>query len=83
MKTLNPNLPENVKAQIEEICAIIEAERSVEIRVEKVKQNYTVVTLPMGSGGVGQVKESEYSYKVQLESGHGRYNYARTAVISK
>lgn len=40
-----------------------------------------VKELPMGSGGVGQLKILKSEARLQIGHGHGKHNYAKTLVI--
>lgn len=46
-------------------------------------KNFYFADLPMGSGGVGQVKEMKNGeVRIQIGYGRGVYNYARCMVIT-
>ena len=75
----------NFKEQYNEIKSVVENNRLVEDRVNKLTElGYDVQELPMGSGGVLQVKEiKDGTIRVQVGYGHGRYNYAMCVVLDK
>ena len=59
------------------ICNVIENTRLISERIEKLEEmGYLVFEFPMGSGGVGQIKEMTNEKRVQISYGHGKYNYA-------
>jgi len=75
----------NFKEQFEEIKNVVKSSRLVDDKVNKLTElGYDVQELPMGSGGVLQVKEMrDGTIRVQIGYGHGRYNYAMCVVINK
>lgn len=50
---------------------------------EKTNREFIITELPMGSGGVGQLKIMQSEIRFQIGYGHGRNNYAQTLVIPK
>ena len=69
--------------QIKEIKSVINSNRLVIDRIEALnKEGYTVQRVPMGSGGVGQVKEmSDGTTRIQIGYGVTRHNYAYAVII--
>lgn len=47
------------------------------------KKGYTVDIFPIGSGGVGQVKEMSDHFRIQVGYGAGKYNYAKVVCVLK
>ena len=67
-----------------EIKQIIAKHRSISAREnELLEKGYNVMECAMGSGGVGQVKKIKNEVRVQIESGHGRCNYAKCVTFSR
>ncbi len=75
----------NYREQLAEIKSVVESNRFVADRAGKLAElGYSTQELPMGSGGVLQVKEMrDGTVRVQIGYGHGRYNYAMCVVIDK
>ena len=69
--------------QIKEIKSVINSNRLVIDRIEVLaKLDYKVQHLPMGSGGVGQVKEmADGATRIQIGYGVTRHNYAYAVII--
>ncbi len=66
------------------ISEIIKSERLVKNRAERIENElgYQVETLPMGSGGVGQVKEmANGMVRIQIGYGVSNHNYAAAIEI--
>ena len=73
-----------VEEKIEEIVKIASSYRLVADRVKALNASgYYTRECAMGSGGFGHVKEMKDCYRVQIESGNGRWNYALVVQISK
>lgn len=75
----------NYREQLAEIKSVVENNHFVDDRVSKLTEmGYDTQELPMGSGGLMQVKEMrDGTIRVQIGYGHGRYNYAMCVVIDK
>lgn len=53
-------------------------------RIDELREKgYTVKRVPMGSGGVGQIKQLKNEFRFQITYGTGRYNYAYAVIVSK
>ena len=79
MKTI-----EEIRTKRDEIMNLITGTRKVSERVALLKKNgYIANECPMGTGGVGQIKEMSDHYRIQIGYGHGRNNYAYAVIISK
>lgn len=69
---------------MKQINEVIKKHRFVKDRViELEKMGFQVEIHPLGSGGVGQVKEMLTEYRVQIGYGRSRYNYAYCVIIKK
>ena len=69
------------QSQIETVKRIIAENKSLVARKKAIfEAGFTVREIAMGSGGCGQVKETKTEVRIQIESGHGRYNFL--AVVS-
>jgi hypothetical protein len=80
MKTLF-EIAEEISAEIKKVTNIERETIAVKI-ARKYPVNIYFVEKPMGSGGVGQIKEmKDNSIRVQISYGHGRNNYANCAII--
>jgi hypothetical protein len=68
----------------EKIKKIISEERLIKNRVKRIEGlGVACEERPMGSGGVGQTKETKDEIRIQVGYGHGRHNYAMCAIINK
>lgn len=68
--------------KINQIRKIINENRSLKDRYLNLEAaGYSIEERHMGSGGVGQVKTLKTETRVQIESGHGRYNYANCVIL--
>lgn len=66
------------------IMKVVDRNRLVSDRASELKgMGYSVEEIAMGSGGVGNVKETQSEYRVQIGYGKGKWNYASTVVIKK
>ena len=73
-----------LEQQIAEIKEVIATEKHLPVRAQRIYDlGYSVQELPMGRGGIGQVKEMKDHYRIQIGHGKGRYNYAYAAIINK
>lgn len=77
------SLPEKKQQLLSTISDIIYSERFVINRkLELDRHDIRSDELPMGPGGVGQIKVmKDGSIRIQIGYGHGRYNYALVAII--
>ena len=83
MKNQN-EMTEETKKAIAEIKEVIASEKHLNVRAQRIYDlGYSVIEVPMGAGGVGQVREMNDCYRVQISHGKGKYNYAYAAIISK
>ena len=75
----------NFKEQYSEIKSVVESNRLVEDRVSKLTElGYNTEELPMGSGGVLQVKiMADGDVRIQIGYGKGKHNYAMCVVLDK
>ena len=75
----------NYREQLSEIKSVVVNNRLIKDRVSKLTElGYDVQELPMGSGGVLQVKEmANGDVRIQIGYGHGRSNYAMCVVLDK
>jgi len=55
-------------------------DRVIEIE-EKTDRQFLIEELPMGSGGVGQLKILKSQIRFQIGYGHSKHNYAKTLII--
>lgn len=88
----------NITAKAEWFDSLsLENQRKVELIEKAIRENRLVSdreselhragiaydTFPMGSGGVGQIKEMSDHYRIQIGYGVGKHNYATAAIIKK
>lgn len=67
-----------------EVMSIVDQYRRVDDRIGDIEaQGYSIETLPMGSGGVGQVKEMSDHFRIQISYGTSRHNYAHAVKVFK
>jgi len=67
-----------------QIMKVVEKHRLVEDRVNDLESNgFTVEKVPMGSGGIGQIKEMQNEYRIQIGYGQTKHNYAHAVIIQK
>ena len=72
------------KEKIEQVREIIKTNRLLEDRNKALwEAGFWTKEVPMGTGGVGQVKVLKRTgeIRIQIESGHGSYNYAASVII--
>lgn len=78
------SLSVTAQKQVDEIEKIIRENRLVSDRESQLhRAGIAYDTFPMGSGGVGQIKEMSDHYRVQVGYGVGKHNYATAAIIKK
>lgn len=71
-------------AAYKQIMQIVTANKTVSAReTELHKAGFSYATFPMGSGGVGQIKEMKDHYRIQVGYGVGKHNYAVAAILKK
>lgn len=71
-----------MEKNLKKIEKIVRENRLVSDRVKKLeKAGFSVSELPMGSGGVLQIKKMASETRVQIGYGHGRHNYAMAVTL--
>lgn len=74
----------SAQRQVDKIQEIIRTQKTVEARKSEMFINdIQYDTFPMGSGGVGQIKEMKDHYRIQVGYGVGKHNYAVAAILKK
>jgi cysteine sulfinate desulfinase/cysteine desulfurase-like protein len=64
------------------IKSVIERHYHIRERIRALSNiGYDVEHVPMGSGGVGQIKNVKNAIRMQISCGHGKHNYANAVVI--
>ena len=82
MKTTIKEVKRNVDKSINNFYHIADRVEFLDEILSKSNIKYLFNELPMGSGGVGQIKEmKDGSIRFQIGYGHGRYNYATVLVV--
>lgn len=72
------------KSDLMTITKVVNENKRVSDRIEKLqKLGYSVAEIPMGSGGVLQVKERRKETCVQISYGRGIHNYAYAVRLKK
>ena len=68
--------------EVKVVKAIIAKHRLISEREkELIKKGYTIKECQMGSGGTGQIKTLKNEIRMQIASGHGKYNYAPCVIF--
>lgn len=74
----------NKDSVLKQISDVIKEYRLIEDRISALKKRgFNIGYHAMGSGGVGQVRETKKEYHVQIGYGRGLYNYVYCVVIQK
>lgn len=79
------SLPKTVLAEdYKKIMSVVKQNRLIADRISKLTEmGYSVSEFPMGSGGVGQIREMSGTIRIQISYGHGRHNYAHAVELEK
>jgi len=72
------------KSTISTINKVVNKHRLVDDRVDELEsKGFQVAKKPMGSGGVGQIKETKSEIRYQIGYGTGKHNYAYAVIFKK
>ena len=72
------------KTDLKTITKVVNENKRVSDRIKKLRElGYSVSEVPMGPGGVLQVKELNAETRVQISYGHAKYNYAYAVRLKK